>query len=170
MSDDPFEKYQAELASVGLTSIDGSINFRLNDRIHSIGPDWVGPIHKFKNFRKHTKNVERVVRCHERNGAKVLLVTNTYFIPTKIIDNPETGRRQRVQDTSKPIEENIRVLFAGRGRIVCDFFVGPRDQTLSFDQVRYTLSEFFSLSPERQDETIEPDPFVRMVAQTARQM
>lgn len=170
MSEDPFEKYKAELASVGLKSIDGSISYLLNDRIHSINPQWVGPIHKFKYFRKHTKNVDRIVRCHERNGAKVLLVTNSYFIPTKVVHDPETGRHRRVQDTSKPIEDQIRVLFAGRGRIVCDLFLGHTDQTLSFDHVRYTLNEFFSLSPDVQDETIEPDPFVRMVAQTARQM
>lgn len=168
MADNPFEKYEAELASVGLTPLGGTVMINMGDHSCMLSPDWVGPVHKFKNFRKHTKTVDRLIRCHERNGVKALLVFNSYYVHRIRVQDPETKMISYQVDHTKPVEDRFNILFSGRGKVVSIF--DSNRQLLRFNGMVYEIDRFFDMASEEQDATIEPDEFVRMIAKTARQM
>lgn len=155
-------KYFPILESYGFTLEDNVLSIRVWDKFASFPVEWIGPIHKYKKLKNFSKLVDRVVRCHHRNGAKVLALVAYTSFPTKRSIDAKTGLWTKERDERNPVDDRFVILFEARGKLISMFL--SWDKSIVSPEHHMLIDQFFELTPEEQNAIIEPDELIRLVA------
>lgn len=155
----PFDKYAAELGLLGAKYTGTYIHIPVGDRLMAMSADAISSFNRYKSFGPNRKLVERIVRLHERNGAKPEFVFSNYVHEYDI-----RGEKSVITHTTT----SEVILFTVRGSVKSMFVT--RTKELIMYEFREHVDRLFARTPDELDELIEPDPLVRMVARTAKDM